>query len=42
MDYCLESAFLDIACGHLGMSVEELKKKNVLTLAGRRKTGGMA
>jgi hypothetical protein len=27
MDYCLESAFLDIACGKLGTSAEELKKK---------------
>ncbi|MDR2052527.1 MAG: hypothetical protein LBP80_03855 [Treponema sp.] len=26
MDYCLESAFLDIACERLGMSTEELKK----------------
>jgi transposase-like protein len=41
MDYCLESAFLDIACGKLGTSVEELKKKNVITLAERRKTRGM-
>jgi transposase-like protein len=37
MDYCLESAFLDIACQRLGMSTEELKKKNVITLAERRK-----
>jgi transposase-like protein len=42
MDYCLESAFLDIACEQLGTSAEELKKKNVATLAGRRKTRGMA
>jgi transposase-like protein len=42
MDYCLESAFLDIACERLGMSTEELKKKNVITLAGRRKTRGIA
>jgi transposase-like protein len=41
MDYCLESAFLDIACKRLGMSTEELKKKNVMTLAGRRKVKGM-
>jgi transposase-like protein len=25
MDYCLESAFLNIACGRLGTSAEELK-----------------
>jgi transposase-like protein len=42
MEYCLESAFLDIACERLGMSPEELKKKNVITLAGRRKTRGIA
>jgi transposase-like protein len=42
MDYCLESAFLDIACEQLGMSTEELKKNNVITLAGKRKTRGMA
>jgi transposase-like protein len=42
MDYCLESAFLDIACGKLGTSTEELKKKNVITLAGLRKTRGTA
>jgi transposase-like protein len=37
MDYCLESAFLDIACERLGTTTEDLKKKNVMTLAGRRK-----
>jgi transposase-like protein len=42
MDYCLERAFLDIACERLGMSTEELKKKNVITLAERRKTRGIA
>jgi transposase-like protein len=42
MDYCLESAFLDIACGQLGVSTEALKKNNVITLAERRKTRGMA
>jgi transposase-like protein len=42
MDYCLESAFLGIACKRLGMTTEELKKKNVLTLAGMRRTRGMA
>jgi transposase-like protein len=37
MDYCLESSFLEIACGKLGTSAEELKKNNVITLAGQRK-----
>jgi hypothetical protein len=41
MDYCLEHAFLDIACKRLGMSTEE-QKKNVITLAERRKTRGIA
>jgi transposase-like protein len=40
MDYCLESAFLDIACERLGTTTEDLKKKNVMTLAGRRRTRG--
>jgi transposase-like protein len=42
MDYCLESAFLDIACKRLGTSTEELKKKNVITLAEVRKRRGIA
>jgi transposase-like protein len=42
MDYCLESAFLDIACKRLGTTTEELKKKNVITLAERRKRRGMS
>jgi transposase-like protein len=42
MDYCLESAFLDIACERLGTTVEDLKKKNVITLAERRRTRGIA
>jgi transposase-like protein len=29
MDYCLESAFLDIARGKLGTSTEELKKRTL-------------
>jgi transposase-like protein len=27
MDYCLESAFLNIACRHLGTTADELKKR---------------
>jgi transposase-like protein len=42
MDYCLESAFLDIACESMGTTTEALKKKNVITLAERRKTRGTA
>jgi transposase-like protein len=42
MDYCLESTFLEIACQKLGTTPEELKKKNVLTLAERRKQRGIA
>jgi hypothetical protein len=40
MDYCLESAFLDIACEQLGTTTEALKKNNAATLAGRRKRRG--
>ena len=42
MDYCLESAFLEIACQKLGTTTEDLKKKNVITLAGLRKPRGIA
>jgi transposase-like protein len=42
MDYCLESSFLEIACERMGTTAEELKKKNVITLAERRKTRGTA
>jgi transposase-like protein len=40
MDYCLESAFLEIACEKLGTTADELKRKNDITLAGRRKRRG--
>ncbi|MDR1230868.1 MAG: transposase [Spirochaetaceae bacterium] len=40
MDYCLESAFLEIAREQLGTSTEDLKKNNVITLAERRKARG--
>ena len=33
MDYCLERAFLEIACEKIGTSREELKKKNAMRLA---------
>ena len=42
MDCCLESAFLETACLKLGTTTEELKKKNVITLAGLRKRRGTA
>jgi transposase-like protein len=37
MDYCLERAFLEIACEHMGTSRDELKKNNAIRLAGARK-----
>ena len=37
MDYCLERAFLEIACEEMGTSREELKKNNAMRLAGARK-----
>ena len=37
MDYCLERAFLEIACEQMGTSREELKKNNAIRLAGARK-----
>lgn len=40
VDWCLESAFLDIACKRLGTTAEELKKKNAITLAEARRRKG--
>ena len=37
MDYCLERAFLEIACEEMGTSREELKKNNAIKLADVRK-----
>lgn len=37
IDYCLERSFLEIACERMGVSVEDFKKKNELTLSDVRK-----
>jgi transposase-like protein len=37
MDYCLERAFLEIACEQMGTGREELKKNNAIRLAGVRR-----
>jgi len=37
MDYCLERAFLEIACEQMGTSREEIKKNNAMRLADARK-----
>jgi len=37
MDYCLERAFLEIACEQMGTNREDLKKKNATRLADARK-----
>jgi transposase-like protein len=37
MDYCLERAFLEIACEQMGTSREDLKKNNAIRLADVRK-----
>ena len=37
MDYCLERAFLEIACEQMGTSRDELKKNNAIRLADVRK-----
>jgi transposase-like protein len=37
MDYCLERAFLEIACEEMGTSREDLKKNNAIRLADVRK-----
>jgi transposase-like protein len=41
MDYCLERAFLEIACEEMGTSREELKKNNAMRLADVRNRSGM-
>ena len=37
MDYCLERAFLEIACEEMGTNREELKKNNAIRLADVRR-----
>ena len=37
MDYCLERAFLEISCGLLGISRDDLKKNNAVRLADVRR-----
>jgi len=37
MDYCLERAFLEIACEQMGTSREDLKKNNAIRLADARR-----
>ena len=37
MDYCLERAFLEIACEQIGTSRDELKKNNAIRLADVRR-----
>ncbi|MFH1965201.1 MAG: transposase [Acidobacteriota bacterium] len=41
IDNCLEHAFLEIACEQIGISVEDLKKNNALTLSDARKMRGL-
>jgi transposase-like protein len=41
MDYCLERAFLEIACEKMGTTRDELKKKNVMRLADVRRQSGV-
>jgi len=37
MDYCLERAFLEIACEQMGTNRDELKKNNAMRLADARR-----
>jgi hypothetical protein len=37
MDYCLERAFLEIACEQMGTSRDELKNNNAMRLADARR-----
>jgi transposase-like protein len=41
MDYCLERAFLEIACEQMGTSRDELKKNNAVRLADERRGSGV-
>jgi len=40
MDYCLERAFLEIACEEMGTGRDELKKNNAMRLADVRRRSG--
>lgn len=41
IDYCLEKAFLDIACERLDVQPEDFKKKHGLTLSDVRRKRGL-
>jgi transposase-like protein len=41
MDYCIERAFLEIACEQMGTSRDELKKNSAMRLADVRRRSGM-
>jgi len=42
IDYCLEKAYLRVACDRMGTDPESFKKKNAMTLSDTRKSKGMA
>ena len=37
IDYCLEKAYVHVACERMGVDPEEFKKKNAMTLSDTRK-----
>jgi transposase len=42
LDYCLEKAYLRVACDRMGTDPESFKKKNAMTLSDTRKSKGTA
>lgn len=40
IDYCLEKAYLHVACERMGVDLEDFKKKNAMTLSELRKGSG--
>jgi hypothetical protein len=40
IDYCLEKAYLRVACDRMGTDPDSFKKKHVMTLSDTRKSPG--
>jgi transposase-like protein len=40
VDYCLERAYLEVACERMGEDAEGFKKKHAMTLSAARRRGG--
>ena len=40
VDYCLEKAYLEVACERMGEDADSFKKKHAMTLSAARRRGG--